>query len=216
MSDDLKQYLNRRDVYLHFSFRPDPQKVLTLQEPKNGGTPVGVFAYETKSWHTGKVRFASGRPYVFVLKADPGVRLFDILNTTEDDLLRGMTKLKSLLEPEVSAKLEKLFVTKKDQIPRTVHLLPGAKLYYMVMKAHTMEHRQQDGFSIGLEHTSPVDARFATQLLNQLGYDGIRDTVGMVYSSEPEQVCFFDPGKLHIVDMLSNPLYDGRKLDLVT
>jgi hypothetical protein len=212
----LKSYLSSSAYLVHFAFTNDRNKELQYSEtPRNGSTPRGFYFYEADTLKNGKAIFANGRPYVFIVRPKEGLQLLDIAHISTEEAERKLAELVKLLDPGVPEKIERMVLKKikSYELRPGVRQHPGRWLYYMVSKAHRVEDQEDP---VRFDDSSTANPAYTTKLLQAIGYDGIRDITGSVYSSEPEQVCLFARNSFDIIDVLQNPQYDGRDLKIVT
>lgn len=211
----LEKYSHQPDVFFHYAFTNDAMKETSVSNfPRNSGTPIGVYAYDAKTFHGGRTTFGSGRPWVFVLKSRANLLSIEGLSSAE--LHEKLSQLAQILDPGVHDMILQRMEKYAHRLPSSVSSLPGATLYYVAAKSHKTKWTEDDDFRASYASTAPVDPRYTTWVLKKLGYGGLVDTTGVVWSSEPNQVCFFSTKYFEVIDIVRNPSYDGRDLKLVT
>jgi hypothetical protein len=213
---DINYYLKKNDILIHFAFTNDINKEIIISDaPTNSSTPVGFYCYETGTYEKGLAHFASSRPYIFIIKPKTSLRIFDVEKMTETESNNKLLQLINIVEPnmvkDILGKIKKF----EKQLPKQIISLPGARLYYIIMKSHLSEWKKDEDFRVSFTDTNATNPKYATELLKALGYDGIKDTTGTIWSSEPEQVCLFDTNSFNVEDVVENPNYEKRDLDIV-
>lgn len=198
-------------LYLHYAFTADPARAVRIDPyPRNSSTPIGFYTYSSQMRHT----FAVGRPFIFVLR-DLGTPLLSLAQVTQAELPKLTARLAEIAGPGLAA-LQARMTRRPDSVRSLARQHPGAMFYYLVTKIAPPGADADPDFRVSLDDPHVADPRYATELFQALGYGGISDTLGAMYSSEPEQAVFFTLQHLQLVEVMPNPKFDGRPLHLIT
>ncbi len=217
MTDDvekkLREYGRHSNIYLHYAFSDDPSSVVQISKaPRNSSTPIGFYTYSAQGLRT----FAVGRPYIFVLRYDEEAPLLELDAVSRSELDVLMIRLDSLLPKGELSALSARMKKQSSRLPVRVKQSAGALFYFTVVKCAPPGAYDDEDFRLSLDDESAVAPAYASELFQELGYEGVVDTTGAIYSSEPNQVVFFTTDHLEVVEVLENPQYDGRSHHLVT
>lgn len=209
----LQEYLNDSSLHFHYAFTDNVHKELrVIMHPRNSSSPIGVYTYDAGMMKSGYDTFGNERPYIYVLR--PKVELLDLASVTQSQVNDFKAKIASLVGNEHLVKADKYIekYTLSGNLPKAVST-PGGELYYIVSKAHKQEWKDRDEeFSVSWSQVNPVNPIYTTWLFKQLGIEGLRDTQGIIYSSEPYQCVFFSTSGFDLVDIIRNPHFKRNKI----
>ena len=208
--DELRQYKNMDNVYIHFTDelpyakrtsegkttipkRSDaPQFKLGVNPDYKWNNPLGIYGYPLKElWNHLDMdngissTYGTNKPYVYIFKWKGSGNIIDVNRYSEKDAQRDILKLSKLYNTEYN---------EADFEPYKVRSnLPFDKTYQFV--GYLANH----------------NGKKMTYILKQIGWDGITDIGNeILHKNEPYQSVFFHTKDLIILDKFDNKSYKKR------